>query len=114
MKNIDIIRQLAKSIKYQNLFRISKDKIGINIFKNNNELSAIQEIFLSYVYSYSNIFDEIALKEISELVLKDDIYTDAYLYWKQNKKDDQKKADKIPTGHDVNLVFSNKPLKKVK
>jgi len=112
MINNELVRKLAKSIKHQNILRISKDISSIQIFKNNTDLSAIQDVYLSYLYMYSNIYDELALDKVSPIVLKDNIYTDAFIAWKNSEKHNDSKTTN--TAHDVNLVFSNKPLKGVK
>jgi len=83
---IKYIRQLAKDSKYQTLFSLGKDLHNINLFENNLDFTDIQLTFLRYLNFYSTIYLDIALGDIDEIVLKNDIYTDSYMMWK-NKKD---------------------------
>lgn len=89
------LRKLAKSIISQNLFTAAKDIGNIKLFNNCADFSKIQQEYLSYLYTYNNIYQEIYSKEVSEKVLDEDIYTDAFLYYKSKKKD---KPDKEHTG----------------
>jgi hypothetical protein len=94
------IRQLAKSIKYQNLFTASKEIFGIKLFRNSFDLSNIQSIFLSYLYSYDSINRDIILENISKHIFDSEIYEDAYLLWKRKNT----KTKKDNKQNDVNLV----------
>lgn len=95
------IRQLAKSIKYQNLFTASKEIFGIKLFHNSFDLSNIQSIFLSHLYSYDSINRDIILENISKHIFDSEIYEDAYLLWKRKNI---KKINKDNKQSDVNLV----------
>ena len=115
---IDLIRKLAKKIKFQNLFVATKDLSELKIFKNSTDLSKIQEIFLSYLYFYYDINYDITTKKITKDILKDEIYEDAYTYWKREKGFDQSsknKKGKTTRRKEVSLIFDNsKPFKENK
>lgn len=87
---IKIIRSLAKSNEYQTLYSGAKE-IGLKMFKNDFDYSDLQIIFLNYISFYSSLYIDIYLKEIDEKVLDNEIYEDAYSYYKSkksNKKDE--------------------------
>lgn len=104
MKNIwDSLCDLAKSIRYQNLFLASKEVFGIRLFRNSIDLSNIQNIFLSYLYNFDVINQDIILERISKHVLDNNIYWNSYLIWKsKNRKKINIKNDKQKS---VNLVM---------
>jgi len=79
------LRTLAKSSYYQTLYSLSKD-LRVKLFVNDYDFTNIQLTFLHYIALYSNVSMDIALGEVDEIVLDNDIYTDAYLMYK-NKKD---------------------------
>ena len=100
------LKELAKSIRIQNLFVATKEINGMRLFRNSFDFSRLQEIYLSYLYNYDSINRDIIIDKISEHVLDSEIYEDAYLLWKRknikkiNKTDNKQK--------DVNLVVSKK------
>jgi len=96
------IRQLAKSIKSQNLFIAAKELSGIRLFRNLFDLSKLQEIYLSFLYMYDAINKDIIIENISKHVLDYELYEDAYMLWKKNKK--TKKESNDNKQKDVNLV----------
>jgi hypothetical protein len=110
MDTEQVIRELAKKSKYQNLFVAVKDLNGFVLFNNKNDLTRIQEIFLSYLYFYYEIYQDIATKKIDKMILKNETYEDAYMYWKREKgieKKDNKKKNANKTKNDLMLVFDN-------
>jgi hypothetical protein len=105
MNTHSALRELAKSIRFQNIFTASKEQPGIHLFKNVCEFSALQETFLILLYNYSVINDDIHLHKISQLTLEKDIYADAYLFWKKTKG--FKQFDSVAAERDVSLVAGN-------
>lgn len=88
MENIgSYIRKLAKSIRSQNLFASAKDVGGLQLFLNNTDLSKLQQEYLSYLYFYYNLYQDIYSKKVTEKVLNNEIYEDAYAYYKDKKQD---------------------------
>jgi len=106
-----ILRKLAKDTRYQNLFVTVKDLNGISLFKNNDELSRIQELFLSYLYFYYDIYQDIATKKVDKIVLTDGIYEEAYLYWKREKGFEREASNikkEKKSNKNIMLVIDNK------
>ena len=98
------LRQLAKSNKFQNLLIANKELHGIYLFKNKIDFTKIQEVFLSYLFLYHDILNDINLKKIDKFIINDDIYVDAYSLWKQEKDDN--KSDNKKKSKNLKLVFS--------
>ena len=107
MQNIwDSLCDLAKSVRYQNLFLASKEINGIKLFRNNMELSNIQSIFLSWLYNFDSISRDVIVDKISEHVLDNQIYWNSYLIWR--RKNVKKTNTKDNKQKDVNLIVSKK------
>ena len=81
------LRQLAKSVEMQNLFIASKEINGIKLFENKKDLSKLQGIFLSYLYFYCSLNNDIATDRVNKKVLENEIYCDAYAYYRNNVKE---------------------------
>lgn len=96
--------ELAKSIRWQNLFIATKEINGIRLFHNIFNFSKIQEIFLNYLYTFDSINRDIVIEKISKHVLDHNIYWESYLLWRKQKKDKSENNKK----RDVSLVASNK------
>jgi hypothetical protein len=110
-----ILRQLARSYKYQTLYARAKDLGTIRLFSNNDDLSYLQSLFLHWLEVYSSIYTDIATGEdnIDYEILEDDLRTDAYLYWKSKKKkhipDKQDSKEVKVTPPDIpKIIFSEK------
>ena len=102
MNIYSLLRILAKSIKAQNLFIAAKEINGIRLFHNSFDFSKLQEIYLSHLYNYDTINRDIVIEKISKHVFDDEIYEDAYLFWK--RKNSKKTNTKDNKKNDVNLV----------
>ena len=115
------VRKLAKTNYYQTLYSQAKE-LHLKLFKNDFELSRLQENFLNYLLFYHNIYMDIAMKEISEVVLENEIYEDAWVYYRHHRKPKEtpksdntlpkQKHDKV-TGETFQWVFK-RPTKGVK
>jgi len=88
------VRQLAKTQNMQNIFFVSKELNGIKIFMNEVDFSKIQHSFLSYLYFYHNLHRDISMKEVNKKVLDDEIFEDAYSYYKIHKVEKSPSAPK--------------------
>lgn len=86
------LRKLAKSVSSQNLFIAAKDMNSIKLFENSIDFSRLQQEYLNYLYTYYNIYQDVYSNKVSAKVLDEDIYTDAYLYYKS--KHSKNKLDK--------------------
>lgn len=100
--NIDyLIRKLAKNQQLLNLFVAAKEVAGIRLFINQINFSRIQQLLLSYLYFYYHLNLDILSKEVNPKVLTDEIYEDAYSYYKKNKEDIKKDKKKCRTFYGV-------------
>lgn len=87
------VRKLAKSDKYQTIYSIEKP-LGIRLFENTTNLSHVQVAFLNYLSLYSILHTDIYMDEVSDIVLKDEIYEDAYFFYKHKKRKTEKNTGK--------------------
>lgn len=85
-----IIRTLAKSNKYQTIYSNSKEG-NLRLFQNIYNYTDNQILFLNYLNFYSGIYTDIALDYVDEIVLNNEIYEDAYLYYKRKSRGGDKK-----------------------
>lgn len=86
-------RELAQKQKYQILYAGDK-YTGIRIFKNEYDLSHIQEIFICFLGIYNAVNTDIHLQEVKEVVLENDEFVDSYLIYKRKKREETKKETK--------------------
>lgn len=96
-----MIRKLARSVFYQNLYRSAKE-LNISIFENQSNLSGLQSHFLFWLNIYHVLYNEFGQKEwkyLDEKVIEDDIRCDAFLYWRGQMKevefDNHKREQKV-------------------
>jgi hypothetical protein len=99
--------KLAKSVRYQNLFSMTKEMNGIKLFQNDIDFSRLQEHFLCYLFTFDGLHRDIVIEKISKKVLEDEIFWESYLLW---KKQSDKKVEKNNKQNDVHLI----PGKKIK
>lgn len=110
MKIDNSLIELAKSVEMQNIFSAAKDISNIKIFENNMNFSKIQMIFLSYLYMFNNLYTDIMLKKVSEKVIDNPIFWDAYSYYKREKVEKTKGKKE----RDIHLVFPKRNKKRKK
>jgi hypothetical protein len=96
------IRKLANSDYYQTLFAYLKDGMPVKIFHNDMDFTDLQIVFLKYLNFYSAINMDIALGEVSDKVLEEEIYCDAYMMFKN--KNDIKKLDETKNNNQKETV----------
>lgn len=104
------IRKIAKQVDHQNNFSACKELHFLKLFDNNKDLSKLQHMYLSYLFFYYNLYMDIALKKVSDKVLKSEIFEEAYALYKKEKKEDTPKQKE----KDIHLVFSKKHQKRKK
>lgn len=85
MDFIALLRDLAKSEKYQTLFSHFKESNG-TIFENRSDFTTYQIVFMNFLYFYHNIYTDIALEEVDEIVITDHIYEDAWARYKRKQR----------------------------
>lgn len=77
------LRKLAKNNYYQSLYSCSKEMGGIQIFANTYDFTMVQLNFLSYIAMYHSISMDVAMGDVDEKVLENDIYEDSYMHYKR-------------------------------
>lgn len=81
----DCLRKLAKANKYQTLYSHFREG-GMSFFKNTYDYTDIQIYFLNYLNFYYVIYHDIAMEYVDDIVLDNEIYEDAYVYYKRKTK----------------------------
>ena len=116
------IRLLARNSYYQQIFSSSEKCSGIQIFKNQNNFSGLQALFLYWVKIYSMLYEELYSLEwdnLDDAVLKDDDRCSAFLYWRRKEqekrirknKKDEKKSNKKQNSIPIFQGAKNKEIK---
>ncbi len=103
-----LVRKIAKTHEAQTLYVNSKE-LPIKFFVNDYDLSTPQIHFLNYLNFYASISMDIYLNEIDEIVLENEIYEDAYMYYKQQEKKREVKEQTMP----LHQPTSNSAISKV-
>ena len=88
VNSVDIIRKLAKTSKFQTIYGCAKE-VGLKLFKNECDYTDLQILFLNFLNLYSTIHLDIALGEIDDLVLDNEIYEDSYLFWRKKSRNEK-------------------------
>lgn len=120
MNYVECVRKLARSDDYQNLYILSKDISSVKIFENCRNFTFIQNIFLRYLNFYYNLYTDISMGEVGDIVLECDLYSDAYIMWKnKNDKEKLKEIGKDKNKEETPLntstwIFKNAPTNKVR
>jgi hypothetical protein len=101
----ETIRKLAKTVEMQNLFSAIRDIPSLTLFKNNTELSLVQQQFLYYLYFYHDIYTDIISDKITDIILKSRYYEDSYYLWRK-KSGNKNLKDKPDKPRELSLVFT--------
>lgn len=106
----NITRQLAKTVKYQNLYSYAKE-LDIKIFENNRDFSPLQTYFLGCLNMYNNLHTDIYLGDIDEKVLEKELYEDAYLLYRKKVRNKEESLDnKYTNNHNQNKIRETKNI----
>ena len=81
----EIMRKLAKSSKYQNLFALAKE-MKLKLFNNDYDFSDLQLSFIQWLNFYYILNWDIDMGDIDDIVFLDPIYEEAYIYYKHKTK----------------------------
>jgi hypothetical protein len=103
-----ILRTLARGNYYQTIYSQEKN-LGLRLFKNSNELTVLQNKFLHFLGFYSSLFLDFSLGEIGEIVFENEIYEDAYMYYKHKMREESKtevKLDKLKKKQEIPISKS--------
>jgi len=119
------LRKLAKSNRYQTIYNQYKET-GVSLFKNKFDYTEAQISFLQYLSFYVSLNMDIYMNEVSDIVLDNEIFEDAYSYYKSktkkqlNKERDKQlklpsknktKASQSPTVNKTHIIFSKPRIK---
>lgn len=104
------IRKLARGDYYQTLFAFFKDGFKVEFFSNQKDFTDLQMMFLKYLNFYSALNTDVALGDVPEKVLEDDIYSDAYMMYKNNADKKRIKSAKNSVNNEEKFVPSSKWL----
>jgi len=85
----NLMRKLAKTNNYQTLYFQAKER-HFKLFENDINLTDLQIKFLDYLAFYSGLYLDYAMGEIDDVVFTDEIYEDAYSYYKQHERSEKK------------------------
>jgi len=95
------IRKIAKYPNNQTLYSASKEG-NIGLFHNTYDYTFFQIVYLRYLNFYHSLNLDIALNEISEEVLNNEIFEDSYMLYKQTKKENLSDTTSKPTKKSTN------------
>ena len=96
------IRKLSNSNYYQSIYNLENKNFDIQMFRNRMDLSPLQIVFLNYLGLYSSLHIDVSLGEVDRRVFENEIYEDAYLYYKQKVRNADKKERKKQKPRDNN------------
>jgi len=89
--DIDLqLRELAKSNYWQNLYRTSKENLGVHLFQNTYNFTNLQIRFLYWLSVYEKLYEELVTMAddfLTEAVIEDSVRTDAYLIRRRKKNE---------------------------
>lgn len=89
-----ILRKLSKNNYWQSVYCQSKECSGIQLFENNSNYTHLQLIFINEISNFSAICADVLMGDVSELVLSEEIYQDAYSFYKHQKRIKKNKKTK--------------------
>ena len=94
--NIETVRKLARSDKWQHLYRKSKEIGGVRLFRNEYDFTDLQLAFLRWLEIYYILEKDIleGRKFIDMEIINDDIRTDAYLHIRKDLIEQEKESPK--------------------
>lgn len=106
------LRRLASTNYFQNLYSLGKDMPSLKLFENERDFTDIQMSFLRFLNFYSSILLDIALGDVDEIVLDNDIYSDSYMLYKSKK--DRNISPKTNIKNDREIIGGSKWIFKSK
>jgi len=87
------IRKLAKSSYWQTIYSYAKE-LHFPIFNNSRDFTEVQILMLNYISFYNALNLDIAIGDVTDIVLENELYEEAYMYFKQ--KSEKKKIAERP------------------
>lgn len=113
MYNLRLLRKLARSKTWQNLYVNSKEISSVHLFENSNDLTQLQLDFLRWLAIYHHLETELNSNSspyLSREVIEDDIRAEAYLLFSSriDRIDKDKKAKKKVEPSSGSVLFKRK------
>ena len=82
-----IIRKIAKKDYWQTVYTMAKDYVGgTKLLVNDRDYTHYQMMFLGNLAFYSSLYYDIAMGEVSDRVMQNEIYEDAYYHYRNEKR----------------------------
>jgi hypothetical protein len=107
---VRVVRKLAKSSYWQMCYTLAKETKS-QLFNNTSDYTDLQILMVNYIMFYSGLNLDVAMGDVSSIVFENEIYEDAYSYYKSKKekkdkgiKDDKKRNEK-PQSEGVTWVL---------
>lgn len=95
-KIYSLLREMSKGNYWQTVYVQSKEMGGMQVFENLREFTPLQIYFLNQLSFYNSLYLDIAMGDVDEFVLEDEIYEDAYSYYKSKERKKKAKERKVP------------------
>jgi len=95
-KILSVLRGMAKENYWQTVYVQAKEIGGMQIFENIREFTFLQIYFLNQLSFYNSLYLDIAMGDVAEFVLEDEIYEDAYSYYKSTERKKKARERKQP------------------
>lgn len=119
---IKLLRNLAKSDKWQIIYNRAKEIGTIKLFNNDSDFTKVQIMFLYYLELYASLYKDLGSHEpyISEDVINDSIRCEAYIFWRstQKYKEQKQKSNSKKRGKKIDkktniphMIFHGKKAK---
>ena len=108
--NLDLLQKIARSNEHQTLFNRAKEISSLRLFRNDSDLSLLQNYYLYFLELYSMLYNDLNSKAdfLTEEVIQDTIRVEAYLLLrKETKENEQNKKPKVASG-EGSLIFRRK------
>jgi len=114
--NNNPLRTLARSKKWQTLYRQSKDIASLQLFANLTDLFDLQINFLQWLHLYNYLDEQRANgdKLITKELLEDDMRVDAYLVYTERQRKREEKPNKTKKVRDRNSTIPSVVFRKRK
>ncbi len=108
--NVIALRKLARSTKYQILYNRAKNLSTLRLFYNDVDYTNVQIWFLYWLEVYNSLYTDMAMNEeyINEEVIEDDLRTDAYLLYRQEKRS-KKEINQDLNSKQIKVIPDNIP-----
>ena len=82
-----LLRKIARKDYWQSLYSLAKEGVsGIQMLENTRNFTFYQMLFLNNLSFYASLYQDIVMGEVSDRVMENEIYQDAYYYYRTEKR----------------------------